>query len=596
MMRIFNGPKKPAFVPDSFGDTSPLRFNAFAATEAHLPAPPNLIAQHVVYSLTAGRPYGEVAVNLGLLTRAALSELTAEQEATNEPVSDLAIRRGLLTSEQHARILNAQAVTVHVDNRHAGNPQFLTWVGDLTASGNAPEIIKVTAQTLEELRVASSQTTETENVDLVTVNKARRMYTDFAAINASDMTLLIRETHAEVQVRVNGDIKVVPSLTMKRHEGEKLARAIYTGLSTIKGTSYIHSQFQDALIAGEALPGTGLTGIRIKRGPCYPEETNGTFISARLQYKKQSRVLVPSARPVELAVPERPGGSLNIPGLTPSQLELFERLVRIPMGVVLVTGPTGSGKTTMIYEGMKHQAREFPHLRQVTMERPVEYPMPWAIQLIVGDKEDFQDYVARALRMDPDTILLGEVSKAEEAIALWQSAMTGHFSWGTLHLNDAFGIPNRLEMLDHQRLSLRTVCNHETLAGMVAVRLLPKLCSCKKPLLSTPDAIPSYMTAILKTWNADLSNVHVRGDGCSKCSGAGITSREAVAEIVLTDEQLMYEMVEKGVQVARRNHRRREGSDKSMLAHAIDRIFAGECSPNDVNSKLKIEPKALHED
>jgi type II secretory ATPase GspE/PulE/Tfp pilus assembly ATPase PilB-like protein len=344
--------------------------------------------------------------------------------------------------------------------------------------------------------------------------------------------------------------------------------------------------FQDGQISGEALPGTNVSSVRLIRGPSYPEEAGGGFLVARMQYHRHKKEIRAPGRSMELSVPERPEGEFGVAGFTPLQRELSEYLVRIPMGVVLVTGPTGSGKTTTLHEYMEHQARLFPHLRQVTIEEPVEYPKEWAVQLSAA--KNFLDKLHKALRMDPDIILMGEIRKAEEALATLEAAMTGHLVWTTVHVTDLYRTIRRIEMMDHQRLSLPTLCDHELIVGLMAQRIVQTLCvACRVPLEDAPDSVPAFMMERLRSWakNGDLSPVFLRGPGCECCGFQGITDRQAVAELVVTTEEFMSDY-QRDVLLARRNHRLKKGSDKSMLANAMDLVFAGKVDPRDVHGKV----------
>lgn len=590
-MRISERFRKPTFVADSSADArAALTLQTFDEP-APLPLPPVGLQPHVVYRATMGRRFGRVAIDLGLLSQSQLTRLLNVQEKAGGRLGDLAIRAGLLTQEQVQQILDAQSLEIHVDARHSGTPPFLTWLGDLSRKGVVPKVHKVSAQDLEALRQAQSGRGAQDEADLMTLSLARRIFVDSAAMGASDMCVLVREKYAEVQLRLKGDYKVAKNFTMRREEGEALVRAIYTGLATVKQSTYNPRTFQDAQIHGDALPDTGLSSVRIIRGPMYPLEAGCSFMVARLQYGRDSSVTPAVARPIDLRMPSRPDGAFEVEGLTPLQLELCERLVRLPMGIVIVTGPTGSGKTTTLFKLMKYQAQIFPEARQITIEDPPEYPQPWAISL-AANGEDFRDMVRMTLRMDPDIILLGEIRAADEAVAALQAAMTGHFVWTTLHVTDAYKSIPRLEMLDRERLSRAQICDHELIVGMVAQRVVPVLCpDCSVPLAEAPGALPAYMVDALRTWG-DLSRVRVRGTGCTTCHGDKIRGRQAVAEIVVTDEAFMTDFLTHGLLVARRNHRRKEGADKSMLANAIDLVFAGRVDPLDVHRNVhKLESK-----
>ncbi|WP_260858810.1 GspE/PulE family protein [Paraburkholderia sp. BCC1885] len=555
--------------------------------------PPLALQPHVVYGETDGHPFARGAMALGLLTSTQIRTLSRRQTESGMPLGEVAVEAGVLTPEQVQQITQAYPFTVHIDARHAGNPLFLTWLEDLHHAGVAPAIHTVTAQELASLRHDEAAGSVADERNLNTLNLARRIFTDSAAMGASDIHMLVRDTHAQVQIRVKGDLKVVTNLSMRREEGEALVRATYTGLSTVKQSTYNPLDFQDAQISGEALPDSGLSGVRIIRGPAYPVEAGGGFMVARLQYGQQT-TRVRAHRPVmQTRAPTAPSGHLRLleMGYTPVQVELIERLVRRPMGIVAVTGPTGSGKTTTLYECMRHQARLFPQVRQVTIENPPEYPMPWAIQLST-ESEKFSAMLRMALRMDPDILLLSELRAAEEAIAAVQAAMTGHFVWTTLHVTDPYKTVDRLETLDHVRLARKVVCDHELLVGLIAQRLVPRLCPhCSRPLATAVDTLPAYMVQALHSWG-NVSAMRVRGRGCTHCDGDATTGKRAVAEIVLTDEQFMSDCVTQGVLTARRNHRRKPGVDRPMIAHAMDLVLAGVVDPRDVQRSVDDIPFA----
>ncbi|MFX1767956.1 ATPase, T2SS/T4P/T4SS family [Paraburkholderia sp. A1RI-2L] len=572
-----------------FQDDTAEKVASRAVKPITVPELPRDLQQHVVYRRTMGRAFGEVAVDLGLLTAAQVKELLFHQQDDGGKIGEIAKSLDMLNDEQIEQVLGAQAMTVHVDSRHSSSPSFLTWINDVSKCGAAPNIVKHTAQELEALRQENAASADEGDTDLATLNLGKRIIHDAAAMNVSDLTVLIRETHAEIQMRVKGDNKLAPSYTMRREEGQALIRSIYNGLTTTKA-SFIPNEFQDANIHGDAFPGTGLSSIRIIRGPAYPVDSGGGFLIARLQYRKHASRSTTPTRPVALKTPHKPAGKFHVPGFTPLQYRLVEELVRVPMGVIAVTGPTGSGKTTTIYEIMKYQAQTAPEKRQITIENPPEYPYDWAIQLAAGD-DDFREFLRYALRMDPDTILMGEVRKADEGVAAMQAALTGHTVLMTVHVTDPYKTLTRLEGLDKDRLSMATICDHELIVGLMAQRVVPILCPECAPSLHERDGyLPQYLMNTLATWG-DLKKVRVRGPGCPTCNHDGIVSREAVAEIVLTTEEFMADVVNHGLLAARRNQRMRPGADKSMLGNAMDRVFAGEIDPADVQKEMRIVEK-----
>ncbi|TDF64884.1 GspE/PulE family protein [Cupriavidus sp. L7L] len=559
-----------------------------------LPKPPEVLEPHILYPRNLPATFDRVACNLDHLTADQAAALRQRVAESGLHVEDVAKELGL-TDDNVQQVLAVHGCDIYVDARHFGTPRLLTWEARLRRAGAAPQLRKVSAQELAVLRQQRGAGQQ-QDTDLQTLTLARRLIADCAVLVASDIHILVREHHTEIQVRIKGDLRTVSALSMRREEGERLIRAMYTGLATVKAATYNPLDVQDAQIAGDALPGTGLSSVRIVRGPAYPVESGGGFLVARLQYREHHEGALKAdafdaAKRLDLRTPKAPGGEFKLGqmGYTPLQVELISQLLRRPMGVIVVTGPTGSGKTTTLFECTRHQARLFPEKRLVTIENPTEYPMDWAIQLTT-ESERFPEMLRMTLRMDPDAVLLGEIRGVEEAIATLQAAATGHQVLTTLHVTDPFETFSRLVMLDHVRLAMEVIANHTQIIGLIAQRIVPLLCpKCSVTLDKAPEPLPDYMLKAMRSWG-DLSEARVRGAGCGHCHGEGIIGQQAVAEVVVTSEKLMQDCINDGVSDARRNHRAREGSDKPMIAHAMDLVLAGRLSPVDAERSVDAIP------
>jgi type II secretory ATPase GspE/PulE/Tfp pilus assembly ATPase PilB-like protein len=590
-MNLFESMRKsstPAYLNEPRGNAgSRGPVSAFDDELIEIPEPPAALQQSVYALKKSVRRFGRVAAEMQMLDEEGLDEILAFQQANGGRFGEIAVRLGLLSDVQVRQILDQQQVKIIVDAREEDKAPLLTWFADLESRGISYEIEYESADRLVELRKIGAKQQEADYRDLKVFSDAKQIFIDAAAIGASDVCLLVRPGHGEVQVRTKDDYMVAKTYSTYHREGEALSRSAYTGLATVKGATYNELSFQDAQINGEkALPGTGLSSIRIIRGPMYPKEENASFIVARLQYHPDAKFTA-AANDLKLVIPERPTGEFKIKGLTQRQIELWEELLSLGAGVALVTGPTGSGKTSAVHQSMKQQARLYPTARQVTIENPTEYPMPWAIQLESEGQKDFMDMVARALRMDPDIMLLGEIRAADEAVAVVQAAMTGHFVWTTLHVTDPYTSIARLEMLDTTRLSKAQICDPELIVAMISIRVVPILCeNCRVSLLEAPQAVPPHVFKNLRTWTNDLSKIYVRGCGCSGCNSQGVVDREAVAEIVLTDNDLMADFQNHSVSVVRANHRKKPTSDKSMLENVMDKVLEGRVDPLDAHRKV----------
>ncbi|MBN3761069.1 ATPase, T2SS/T4P/T4SS family [Burkholderia sp. Ac-20365] len=559
-----------------------------------VPAVPASIADRVFVSADSTRSFAYFAVTLRLMADDQATALSRHHRTKRGDIGELAVGTGALTPEGVAHISAAQGVEISVDARHAGLPQFLTWIEDVRGLGIIPKVRRVSAQDLVAVRESRRVEPSKEQSDLKTLTKARDLISDAALVKSSDIHIRINEKFTEVLVRVKGDLQVAEKYSMDQEEGDALVRSMYTGLATSKEGTYNPREFQDAQIRGDVIPGSGLSSVRIIRGPKYPEEAGCSYVVARLQYETATgKQADPSkAGNLQLRKPKAPIGDIELIGFTPLQQELCDRLIRLPAGIVLATGPTGSGKTTTLYNLMKRQAQLFVHKAQFTIENPPEYPQDWAVQL-ASDGDDFQARLRDGLRSDPDIIMLGEIRAAAEAVAAVQAAMTGHFVWSTLHVNDPFSAFRRLENLDRALLDPQKIADADLISGLLAQRIIPILCGeCKQPLAEKPEALTSYLGSIVGTWG-NGERLYVRGDvpDCGCCFGTGIIRTQAVAEVVVTDEEFMDDVLAQGINAARKRYRTRKDADKSMLGNAMDLVLAGMVDPNDAHASVRLRQK-----
>ncbi len=426
-------------------------------------------------------------------------------------------------------------------------------------------------------------------------NHAIEIISAAAKYSASDIHLMMRGSYAEIQIVVKGGLRVLKRLT--HEEGESIARAIYQSLAKTRDSSFNPLDFQNAQVPGDALPPSiDVSSVRIVRGPSYPQARDGAFMTMRLQYLAGHKGTRQSDL-AKLEFPKAPKGEfrLGAMGYRLSQVEKIKSLMDAPNGLILFTGPTGSGKTTAMFEALQEVARTKPHRRLVTVEDPVEYPMEWAVQMAVtgarNDKETgeaFGERVRVALRMAPNIILLGELRGPEVAVAALEAAVTGHQVWSTMHVTDPFLFVERLELMDKERLDRRVFCDHKMVRGVIAQRLLPELCPhCSVPITSKLAVISKRIIEALKTWG-DISSIRVRGNGCDHCGHDGSIGRFAVAEVVVTDAAVMSDFIKFGSDIARKNHREKPDSDKSMLESAIKYAFGGNVDPRDIEDSVDL--------
>ncbi len=251
-------------------------------------------------------------------------------------------------------------------------------------------------------------------------------------------------------------------------------------------------------------------------------------------------------RPIDLRVSTMPGKhgekvavriidnransvSLDKLGFSPQMLEAWKQIIDHPNGVVLVTGPTGSGKSTTLYSVLNLINTE--DLNISTVEDPIESTSPGINQFQVNEKAGFTFATAlRALlRQDPDIMMVGEVRDAETAGIVTQAALTGHLVFSTLHTNDAPSAVTRLV-----NVGIEPYLVAATLRGVLAQRLVRKICPhCKEQY--EPDPV---LKAAVEAAAGVVDHLY-RGPGCSRCRGTGFAGRIGIFELLVPDEELL---------------------------------------------------------
>ena len=234
---------------------------------------------------------------------------------------------------------------------------------------------------------------------------------------------------------------------------------------------------------------------------------------------------------VVMRVLDRGNVSLDLEriGMREDDLQLFRQLIRRPNGIVIVTGPTGSGKTTSLYSAL-NELNE-PDTKILTSEDPVEYDIDGLIQVQINEDIGltFDRCLRSFLRQDPDIVLVGEIRDLQTAEIAVQAALTGHLVFTTVHTNDAPSVVARL--LD---LGLEPFLITATVEGVVAQRLVRCICSrCKETYV--PDE--AMLLELALTPEDVASRTFSRGVGCDYCRGTGYSGRMAIFEIMLYDDR-----------------------------------------------------------
>ncbi|MDF3036609.1 MAG: GspE/PulE family protein [Paucimonas sp.] len=328
------------------------------------------------------------------------------------------------------------------------------------------------------------------------VKLLQSMFDDATQVRASDIHIEPQETRLQIRFRIDGvlhlqteaDIKIAPSLALR--------------LKLMSGLD----------ISEKRLPQDGRFAIKVKQ-----QQIDVRISTMPTQYGES----------VVMRLLNQSGGMLKLDsiGMPRAMLERFRAIINRPNGLVLVTGPTGSGKTTTLYGALAELNTLESKL--ITVEDPVEYRLPGINQVQVNEKIglNFARVLRSALRQDPDVVLVGEIRDQETAHIALSAAMTGHLVLSTLHTNDAVSTPVRL--LD---MGVPAFMVASSLQAVIAQRLVRMICeSCKEPYTPTPSE-REWLKSELKDTVDQREYKH--GRGCSHCNGMGYMGRAGVYEML----------------------------------------------------------------
>jgi type IV pilus assembly protein PilB len=253
-------------------------------------------------------------------------------------------------------------------------------------------------------------------------------------------------------------------------------------------------------------------------------------------------------------------------GIMPDNLKTIKQLMQKPNGIILVTGPTGSGKTTTLYASLNHV--NVNGLKIITTEDPVEYDIDGIMQIQVNPEIDvtFSKCLRSILRQDPDIILVGEIRDLETLEIAVQASLTGHLVLSTLHTNDAPATITRLI-----NMGLKPYLITASLVAVISQRLIRKICrNCKEEYTPGNDIIHE-----LNLTDHDLQNKHFyMGKGCNNCNHTGYKGRMSILEIMSVDEEICSHIIKQSSTETIRETARNNGM-RTLLESGLNAVYNG---------------------
>jgi type IV pilus assembly protein PilB len=389
---------------------------------------------------------------------------------------------------------------------------------------------------------------EDQEGDAPIIKMVTMMLLEAYNLRASDIHLEPLEKRFRIRFRIDGVLHEM------NNPPKKLQSAIISRLKIMSGTMSI---------AEKRLPQDGRIQVRMAQGK---------QIDLRV-----STVPTSHGESVVMRILDKTSLSLGLPelGFLSDDQEMFEHLLKLPDGIMLVTGPTGSGKTTTLYGCLNFINR--PDKKLITVEDPVEYQMSGINQVQVNTEigMTFPAALRSILRQAPNIIMIGEIRDVETANIAINAALTGHLVFSTLHTNDAPSAVARLVDIGVQPFLVSSAVR-----AIVAQRLVRKLCpKCKEPAeLSEADMISLGLDA------SQLAGANVmRGAGCSHCKNLGYKGRMGIFEIFTIDDEVRHMINNKASTVELRK-RAREMGMRTLREDGIRKVLAGMTTAEEVIS------------
>ena len=388
---------------------------------------------------------------------------------------------------------------------------------------------------------------EVDEADAPIIRMVSMLIIEAHRAGASDIHLEPLDKKFRVRFRIDGVLQEMQA------PPKRLQSAIVSRLKIMTGSMSI---------AEKRLPQDGRIQVKIKKKP----------IDLRV-----STIPTNHGESVVIRILDKASLMLGLPelGFFSDDHETFERIIQLPDGILLVTGPTGSGKTSTLYACLNHINK--PDRKIITVEEPIEYQMTGINQVPVNPEigMTFPDALRSILRQAPNVIMIGEIRDLETASIATNASLTGHLVFSTLHTNDAPGAIPRLIDIGVQPFLVAS-----SLRAIMAQRLVRRICpNCRHPA----ELSESEMRA-LRIEPGQLRDAQVmQGKGCEQCRGAGYKGRMGIFEIFVLDDEVRH-MINKRSATLSLRQRARELGMRTLREDGVRKVLAGLTTAEEVIS------------
>jgi type II secretory ATPase GspE/PulE/Tfp pilus assembly ATPase PilB-like protein len=476
-----------------------------------------------------------------------------------------------------------------IDNNRRTDPRVQRWVMDQvkTWPGALKEFVSLSElnarREQQSLHSENALTANDRDKDISANQQKVVRYMALASqLGSSDIHFTISNDRriTVIEMRIHGDLEVVDELT--HEEGWSLVSTIYRSMCDLRDTDFIASRDQKGRVEASFARRAGLFGARYQ----HMTTPDGLYVVLRTI----------------------PDDSHQVPTMTqlgflPEQQALLAQIMRIPEGMVTLSGPTGSGKSTTLRTLSRHWLdRTRGKKRLLTIEFPVEGRIAGAIQTSVTPENNTKEAIvqawensnASALRSDPDSITIGEMQERNSVMAAVHAVESGHLVFDTLHAPSAAGIITRMGLMG---VNVRIIADAQIMIGLISQRLVQILCPyCRIPWATMSSQLPSAVRARLEKYCNEPGVCRPEQlwfhnpDGCAHCRrtleltgrvvSRGVTGRTVLAEVIRPDARFMALYLAHGTAIARQHWLKNLGGI-SRRRHLLYRLAEGLVDPLD---------------
>jgi len=540
---------------------------------------------------------GEILVHMGFLDEGRLRDALARQPADGRRLGEILVAGNHITREQLARALAFRMGVEYVPLGQGVDPAVLGLIDDRNA--HRYQAIPVWLLPDGRLLVAMSDPSNVLAIDDLRIITGHEIAAAYAMPEEIQAALrdrgriaefvqdLVEETEADADVPAPDTLVAADDAPVVRLVNSIIGRAVEEGASDIHWEPQQRGLVIRYRVDG-VLREVASVPLRLAPGVVSRLKIMADLDIAEKRVPQDGRVALSSGgRELDLRVASLPtvhGESVVVRildrhnatltldqlGFPPEVRRRYERCYRRPYGAILVTGPTGSGKSTTLYATLNQL--NSPEKKIITVEDPVEYRLPGINQVQVNAKAGltFASGLRSILRSDPDIVMIGEIRDRETAQIAVESALTGHLVLATLHTNDASGALSRLT-----EMGVEPFLTASAVVGVVAQRLVRRLCAeCRQEVAVSHAALREFAgDAGVPSGVPDPVPVY-RAGGCSACGETGYTGRIGVYEMLVMSEPIERLTVERASSEEIRRRARRDGM-LTLLQDGLLKVLRG---------------------